>query len=73
MYGPLVREGGLVVFHDIVKDFAQQYGMPTNASTGGVPRFWSELKARSPHAQEIIDEPGQDGYGLGILALCPCA
>jgi cephalosporin hydroxylase len=67
MYGPLVRDGGLVVFHDIVPDDGQRYGRPTHASTGGVPRFWSELKARSNATQEIIDDPNQDGYGLGVL------
>ena len=73
MYGPLVREDGLVVFHDIVPDDGQRCGNPTHASTGGVPRFWSELKAGSRQTQEIIDDPNQDGYGLGVLSWCACA
>ncbi len=73
MYGPLVREDGLVVFHDIVSDDGQRYGSPTHAHTGGVPRFWLELKARFRHTQEIIDHPDQDGYGLGVLSWRACA
>ncbi|RPH56645.1 MAG: class I SAM-dependent methyltransferase, partial [Acidobacteria bacterium] len=67
MYRPLVREGGLIVFHDIVPDFGQRYGASTRASTGGVPQFWAELKSRYPDVQEIIEDPRQDGYGLGVL------
>lgn len=36
MYSPLVREGGVITFHDIVP------GPPE--SVGGVPRFWNEIK-----------------------------
>jgi predicted O-methyltransferase YrrM len=67
MYAPFVREGGLVVLHDIVPDFQQRYGRATTAHTGGVPRFWAELRTRCAHTEEIIDDRGQDGCGLGIV------
>ena len=69
----MLFRSGVVVFHDIVPDDGQRYGKPTHASTGGVPRFWSELKGRFNSTQEIIADPHQDGYGLGILTSCACA
>jgi predicted O-methyltransferase YrrM len=67
MYGPLVRAGGLVVFHDIVPDYRTRYGVETASQTGGVPRFWAELKAAGASVEEIVEDAGQDGFGLGIL------
>lgn len=58
MYGPLVRRGGLIVFHDIV------VGPPD--FVGGVPQFWREIKPQYRHV-ELIDDPLQGGYGIGIL------
>ena len=60
-------EGGLIVLHGIIQDHGQRYGIATTAYTGGVPRFWAELKARYPDAEEITEDSGQDGYGLGIV------
>ena len=63
MYSPLVRPGGLIAFHDIVPlaegDVAH--------TVGGVPRFWRELKARHPSAQEIVAGPGQSAFGIGLV------
>ena len=53
-------------------DFKQRYGVFTQASTGGVPRFWAEVKSRHPGVQEIIEDPRQDGYGLGVLKATSC-
>ena len=62
MYSPLVREGGLIAFHDIVP------GPPEYV--GGVPRFWQELTG--PCKREIVDDIGSGGspikgYGLGLV------
>jgi len=57
-YGPLVRNGGLIAFHDIVE------GKPE--MVGGVPKFWHEIKSRYRH-REIIRNPRQGGYGIGVL------
>jgi predicted O-methyltransferase YrrM len=58
LYGPLVRKGGIVAFHDIV-DGAPEF-------VGGVPAFWREIRPRYRHA-EIIENPRQGGWGIGVL------
>ena len=65
-YRPLVRPGGLIVFHDIVRDFRTRYGTPTNRYTGGVPMFWEEIKGLH-RTTELIGDPEQDGFGIGIV------
>ena len=65
-YSPLVRPGGLIVLHDIVPDFGTRYGKPTSSHTGGVPVFWEEIKARH-RTSELIEDPLQDGYGIGMV------
>ncbi len=66
LYSPLVREGGLIALHDIVTDYAARFGRPTGNCTGEVPRFWKEVCARNS-TTEIIEDPEQDGYGLGLV------
>lgn len=58
MYAPLVREKGIVAFHDIVP------GSPDKV--GGVPRFWKEIKT-SYESQEIVEDWKQGGYGIGLI------
>lgn len=58
LYRSLVRKGGLIAFHDIV------VGLPENV--GGVPVFWREIKREYRHT-ELIKDPRQGGYGIGIL------
>jgi predicted O-methyltransferase YrrM len=60
LYGPLVREGGLIAFHDIQPDRGGAHW------SGEVPRFWEELKG-SHRTEELVAEPDQDGYGIGIV------
>jgi len=48
MYGPMVRKGGLIAFHDIVE------GPPE--TVGGAPRLWGEIKSKYRHI-EIIKAP----------------
>lgn len=67
LYAPLVRAGGLVVLHDIVPDFRTRYGVETSSDTGGVPRFWELIKLAGAEVTEIVEDGGQDGYGIGIL------
>lgn len=58
MYCSLVRNEGIIAFHDIV---------PGDLSrVGGVHRFWNEIK--SVHlCEEIVDSWHQGGYGIGWL------
>ncbi|MGA2687142.1 MAG: class I SAM-dependent methyltransferase [Candidatus Korobacteraceae bacterium] len=65
-YSPMVRPGGLIVFHDIVRDFGTRYGKPIGSYTGGVPVLWEEIKTRH-RTSELIEDPQQDGYGIGIV------
>lgn len=59
LYTPLVREGGLIAFHDIVE------GAPENV--GGVPRFWREVRALAADTEELVEDPAQGGLGIGLL------
>jgi predicted O-methyltransferase YrrM len=65
-YRDLVRDGGIIAFHDIVEDYGTRFGRKTISYTGDVPVFWRRLK---PHARtlEFIADPEQDGYGIGVL------
>lgn len=58
-FSPLVRQGGLIVFHDIAK-----HNLPESAC--GVDRFWSEVKTCYPYL-EIIEDIHQEGAGIGVL------
>ena len=57
MYAPLVRDGGLVAFHDIVDG--------PEESVGGVPGFWRSLQHLD--TVELVEDRGQGGYGIGIV------
>src|SRR5487761_930088 len=65
-YRDLVRDGGVIAFHDIVDDHEARFGRQTVAWTGDVPEVWRRLK---PHAQtfEFVADPEQDGYGIGAM------
>ena len=67
LYAPLVREGGLVALHDIVPDSRTRGGPSSASNVGDVPAFWTALKARGFPAQEIVENPEQDGLGIGVL------
>jgi predicted O-methyltransferase YrrM len=57
LYSSLVRDAGIIAFHDIVP------GPPE--SVGGVPEFWREKK--DEHARELVADWGQQGFGIGVL------
>ena len=57
MYCPLVRDGGIVAFHDIVPGL--------ESAVGGVPRFWREVKP--PDAEEFVQDWGQGRCGFGVI------
>ena len=80
MYGPLVRPGGLIAFHDIHPDHrslrGEQYahleetrGVPQDQGSisGDVPRFWAEIRDIYPGSRDLIDDPAQDGAGIGVI------
>jgi predicted O-methyltransferase YrrM len=66
-YSPLVRPGGIVAFHDVCPDSRTRHGIRTAADTGEVPRFWASLKPTCARTSEFIEEPAQDGCGIGVV------
>lgn len=60
-YRPFVRDGGLILFHDIVEDKGGG-----RAWAGGVPVIWRELSPLYPHS-EFIHSRDQEGFGIGVL------
>lgn len=67
MYAPFVRKGGIIAFHDIVPDYRSRFGVLTEREVGGVPAFWEQTKRTQPDWEELIADPEQDGYGIGVL------
>lgn len=58
LYSPLVREGGIIAFHDI----APHWDYPEV----GVTRFWDEIKGEF-RSEEFIADVNQGWAGIGIL------
>jgi len=59
MYSPLVKDGGIVVFHDIV-DHTKTHPFCK------VDKLWNELK-QSNETWEFIDSSGDQWGGIGVL------
>lgn len=57
MYTPLVKQKGIMAFHDILPQLYCQ-----------VDRFWNEIKPRYKHI-EIVDELEQNKLGIGLIKL----
>jgi predicted O-methyltransferase YrrM len=58
MYSPLVHKGGIIAFHDILKN-----PIETNCE---VHLFWNQIKA-SYNYQELVNDPHQNWAGIGII------
>jgi predicted O-methyltransferase YrrM len=62
LYSPLVAEGGLIAFHDIVR--------PSHQRSCRVDVFWNEIKGDYRHV-EIRERPGDRAWeewgGIGVL------
>ena len=58
MYNPLVKEEGIIAFHDIVV-----HPLETGCE---VSKFWSEIKERYDYV-EIIKDQNQNWAGIGLL------
>ncbi len=66
-YFPLVENGGIVAFHDIAPDFRTRFGRPTERWAGDVPKFWEQVKVTHRGVQEFVENPDQDGLGIGLF------
>lgn len=60
LWSPLVRPGGLVIFHDILPH--------KHVADCEVDRLWAELKPRYPN-QEYIHDHEQGWAGIGVITL----
>ncbi len=58
IYSPLVKEGGIIAFHDIVPG--------PREDVGGVPEFWEGIKSEY-ETTEIVKDWNQGGYGIGLV------
>lgn len=58
LYAPLIREGGMLLFHDIVTG-------PYEA-VGDVPRFWREVRPDLGDTVELVESWSQGGCGIGL-------
>ena len=70
LYGPLVRRGGLIAFHDIVPDYFRRQHVCTSSNSGEVPQFWAEVKEMGQYRRDVVEfveDPKQDGFGIGML------
>jgi predicted O-methyltransferase YrrM len=67
-YESLVRDGGLIAFHDIVPDQRDAEGvlLHENCYAGGVHRYWAEIKDQYSH-WEFVESWNQNGFGIGVL------
>lgn len=63
-YSVLVKKGGFIAFHDIMELGPDS---PKSYYVGGVPRFWKEIKANFSMTREFVENPDQDGFGIGVL------
>jgi predicted O-methyltransferase YrrM len=64
-YAPLVREGGVIAFHDIVPDQRLRTGVDRFAS-GEVPLLWQQINPRM-ESREFVASWEQDGRGIGAV------
>ena len=57
-FGPLVRPGGLIAFHDIV----EKQPRPTNQ----VQHYWRRIRTVHPNS-EFVQDREQVGFGIGLI------
>lgn len=65
-YSPLVTEGGIIGFHDIVPDQYITERKRTRSKSGEVYRYWNGLR-KIIRTGELVESHDQDGYGIGIV------
>lgn len=71
MYSPLVRDGGLIGFHDIVPQTSAPRGREGaieggDFRSGAVPEFWRELRDQD-EVMEFVDDWAQGCFGIGVI------
>jgi Methyltransferase domain len=65
-FSKMVNPGGIIALHDINRDSFVKSGVRKEADSGGVYKFWQEIR-RSYACEEIVEDLEQDGYGIGVV------
>ena len=65
LYGPFVRNPGIIAFHDINRDH-RHLGINCVEDSGEVYQLWDEIKNNYRH-EEFVADRRQSGYGIGVL------
>lgn len=66
LFRRLVRDGGLIAFHDIQPDGRDQG--ENRAYSGGVPDLWRHVRRQYPSWEFIMDRSTQRGRGIGVIS-----
>jgi len=66
-FSPLVKEGGIIVFHDINPVHSNDKKDMPSENVGEVPIFWRALCDSGLQTIEIVEDNNQNGFGLGII------
>jgi len=64
MYSPLVREGGLIAFHDIIENGWHKEAKEMCNEKIEVWKLWKELKSIYPHKEIVCND---SWAGIGVL------
>jgi len=68
-YAPLLREGGILAFHDIVSDKVESASEKSaTIYAGGVPEFYSKYIENAFSGESFIANQSQSGYGIGFVS-----
>jgi predicted O-methyltransferase YrrM len=69
-YGPCVRPGGIIGFHDVQRDQSEPIGSRSSELVGGVPIWWSQVSETALGGRwSFVDDPAQSGFGIGLIHL----
>jgi cephalosporin hydroxylase len=60
-YGPLVREGGIIAFHDLI---TPKHGRQNHIQIG---KLWNEIKEHGYVTRELYSMKDQDWGGIGVV------
>jgi predicted O-methyltransferase YrrM len=66
-YGPLVRPGGLIGFHDINPSNDDAPADGTRCLVGGVPHYWDEIKTRWDSQEFVAPWSARGCFGIGLI------
>jgi Methyltransferase domain len=69
-YRHLVREGGVIAFHDICMDHRRRFGADTPNDSGEIYLFWKKIKVNYRSAEFYVSED-QNGAGIGAITWDP--